>query len=327
MSESSGKALSSVISLVVSLGILAAAGGGFVLLQNLKDPPVQKDKADEAPEVKVDWVRVHKKGFNVEADGLVVPHREIALPAEVAGQIVAKNPNCRAGNFVEKDDILYGVDQADYELEVQRLGNEIEQSDAMIGEVESEITGNYELQLLSNDDVKVKQAELDRQEKLNATNATSDSELDAARSQLIQSKNSQQALLNQENLLRARKTRLEKAKMLVETQLERANLDLDRTTVIAPISGVIVEDLVEQDDYVQKGAVLVRIEDTSKAEIQCKLEMQDLYWIWANQVESGSEASPGKPFQLPRAERVLVKYRLVGLKDQEYTWKGRLDRF
>ena len=64
------------------------------------------------------------------------------------------------------------------------------------------------------------------------------------------------------------------------SNLKKARLDLQRTQVFAPADGVIVSDFVEQDSYVQRGTLLLTLEDTAKAEVKCKLQMEDLYWLW-----------------------------------------------
>jgi RND family efflux transporter MFP subunit len=118
---------------------------------------------------------------------------------------------------------------------------------------------------------------------------------------------------------------LEQAKELTAVQLEKAQLDLKRTTILAPVDGVIVREWVEQDAYVQKGAALVTIEDTSSVEVKCNLRMEELYWLW-NQDESRSVSTvrdPRSDYQIPKTP-VTVVYRLAG---QDFTWSGVLTRF
>ena len=55
--------------------------------------------------------------MTLEADGVVVPFREIELAAEVAGRIVERDERCRAGNFVTQGTLLARIDPQDYQLE------------------------------------------------------------------------------------------------------------------------------------------------------------------------------------------------------------------
>ena len=61
---------------------------------------------------------------------------------------------------------------------------------------------------------------------------------------------------------------------------ERAQLDLDRTIIKSPVAGIVVRDVVELDSFVQLGAEIAVIEDTSQVDVQCNLKMTDLDWIW-----------------------------------------------
>jgi hypothetical protein len=92
------------------------------------------------------------------------------------------------------------------------------------------------------------------------------------------------------------------------------------------MEGVIVTDLVEEDDYVRKGTSLVTIEDTSKVEVRCHLRVDELYWLW-NQMGLGPgearESGPQSGYQIPKAP-VTVVYRLAG---RDYAWQGVLSRY
>ena len=103
--------------------------------------------------------------------------------------------------------------------------------------------------------------------------------------------------------------------------LEKANLDLSRTTIKAPIDGLIVEDKGEQGSFVSKGTPLVTIEDTSAAEVRTSLKMDDLARIWGGRRGDGS-ASTGHgrdAYDTPAS----VVFR-VG--EAAYEWDGVLSR-
>jgi multidrug efflux pump subunit AcrA (membrane-fusion protein) len=136
----------------------------------------------------------------------------------------------------------------------------------------------------------------------------------------------QNALTSQENLaklLESRRARLESARDLVGTQLDKAKLDLARTQIVAPIDGVVVEDLVEVDSFVQRGTPLVKLEDTSAVEVECNLLLEELNWIWKRAAENSQAIPTASGYELPPTP-VTVAFSLEG---QEYTWQGVLARF
>ncbi|MCA9228621.1 MAG: HlyD family efflux transporter periplasmic adaptor subunit, partial [Planctomycetales bacterium] len=115
---------------------------------------------------------------------------------------------------------------------------------------------------------------------------------------------------------------------LAESQLEKARLDVERTTIAAPVDGVIVQESVEAGSFVQRGAQLVTIEDTSRVEVRCSLEMEDLYWIWdqPGAVRPRDSLPSASGYQLPPTP-VSIEYRLSGNDDIVYRWNGTLNRF
>jgi multidrug efflux pump subunit AcrA (membrane-fusion protein) len=121
------------------------------------------------------------------------------------------------------------------------------------------------------------------------------------------------------------------AKTLTQLKKKKAEYDLERTKIKAPVDGVIVLDSVEQGDYVQIGAPLLTIEDTTAVEVKCNLRMDKLYWVWdqnqnqdqavSNNLDRGI-SNFGEDYQIPLT-RATVVYRLEG---EEYTWDGELWR-
>jgi multidrug efflux pump subunit AcrA (membrane-fusion protein) len=155
---------------------------------------------------------------------------------------------------------------------------------------------------------------------------TSEAEIDQARREELAARNALQTLKNQLELWKPRRTRAEQSRELATVQLEKAQLDLSRTKIIASIDGTIVSDPVEIDAFVDKGDLLARINDTSCAEVKCSLKMDELYWLWRQQEGTSSapqDAGLALQYEIPRTP-VTVSYSLGG---NEYRWEGVLSRF
>ena len=134
---------------------------------------------------------------------------------------------------------------------------------------------------------------------------------------------------NRQRLLETSRARLESARDLANSKLNKAKLDLKRTELVAPVDGVVVADMVEADAYVQKGTQLLVLEDTSKTEVKCKLEMEDLFWLWNRRSKAKAPAIPvnvGRAYEIP-ATPVQVIYRLAWRKDIEFVWNGTLSHY
>ena len=307
--------------IVVALGI-----GGFVAMGSRRStkPPVRE--RPPIPLVEVVAAELHDRGLDFDVDGVAVPYRELLLTAKVAGTIDVKDDECKAGRFVKKGTLLLEIDPRDYRLEVERLKRQLKEAEGNIREVDVELANNKQLALLASDELELRRKELDRIIRLFNRNVGTDSEVDTAKRNELAARNSRLTLTNQERLLSAKRDRLEDAKALVQTQLEKAELDLERTRIVAPTDGVIVMDHVESGTYVQPGTTLVTLEDTRAVEVRCNLRMEELDWLWRQQdaLNVRTDMDPVQvDYKFPETD-VTVIYELGG---RRFTWKGKLSRY
>jgi hypothetical protein len=274
---------------------------------------------------------------------MVAPFRDVTLSAEVAGRIATKADQCNEGNFVRQGTLLFTIDPRDYALEVSRLTEQVRQADADLRELEIDRATTDDLVKLAEEQLVLGQNEVDRLEKLIGGGIVTQSDLDLERRSVLSIRNQLLTTRKEQQLLTVRYTRLQSSRALAQLQLDKAQLDLQRTKVVAPMDGVVVSDLVEQDSYEQKGTQLVTIEDTSAVEIQCNLRMDDLYWLWSQRPmepsaydgspqPSGGADSPSAAigsatgFHIPRTP-VTVVFHFAGMEDPRFVWRGVLDRY
>jgi multidrug efflux pump subunit AcrA (membrane-fusion protein) len=312
-----------VIHCTVAILILAA-GVGAMLALGKSEGGKREDSGDGLPEVTTQRVLPYKGPLDIEIDGIVTPFRDIEVAAEVGGQVLVKAAACRAGNFVRQGDLLVAIDPEDYNLEVDRCEKQKLQADAELEELEVEISNVRSLMEFAAAELKLNEKEWDR---VLASNVYSQSERDQAERSVIVSQNAARALENQQATLEAKRSRLNVASELAKVQLQKANLDLSRTEIRAPVDGVIVRDSVEQGSYVQKGSPLFVVEDTSRAEVRCNLQMDELYWLWHQDAPATVTDDPGgAAYQVP-VTPATVSYEMTGLSKVKYTWQGELRRY
>ncbi|MFM7135920.1 MAG: efflux RND transporter periplasmic adaptor subunit [Planctomycetota bacterium] len=300
--------------------ILAA---GFAVFRYLgSQPPPERKQADKPAAAPVRAVEVIREtgGLTIELDGVVVPLREVTLAAEVPGRVLHKSEACKAGRFVTAGTPLFEIDPRDYEFDVARLEREASQAALAIEEAEEEIKQNATAVQLATQQLELAGREVKRLDGLKAGRIVTEAEHDRAIREELSAITTLTNLQGQARVLVKRKHRLEEAKALAETMLDRSKLDLARTKVAAPTDGVIVEDHVEQDSYVAKGMALVTIEDTRQAEVRTSLQMDELARVWrsaglADPLAGGAHEMPDTP--------VTVVFT-VG--DSQYEWDGFLSR-
>ncbi len=285
-----------------------------------KVPKTREDTTDKRPLVVTAEVETVDDGITIVADGVVVPFREIEIAAQVAGRVVEKSEDIRAGSFVAKGTQLLLIDPTDYHLDIERFEHELEQADQAIVENKTENENISRLLELSKKELTLQEKELVRAESLVKTLSVSESEADQARRATLVAETAAAQLENQISLVNQRRLGLEAARDRAKIALKRAEIDLERTKIVAPVDGVIVEAPVEKDSYVTAGKIAVKLEDTTFVEVLCHLRTNDLYWLWQQESE-GDDI--GSVYKIPKAQAKVV-YRLA---DQEYCWDGVLVRY
>lgn len=318
MSDGPTSVVKKVVGWVLPL-VIIGAGVSIFLALGRQPPPARKDlPAAAAVSVRTVAVEPVTEGITVEADGVVVPLREVTLAAEVAGRVRNKAEECNEGNFVRAGSLLFEIDSRDYELDVERLERERAQAALTIEEVDEELVQNAASIELSRRQVDLARREVARLATLKAGKIVTESDHDRAVRDELTAANALTALEGQRRVLMKRRNRLLEAQSLASTMLEKSRLDLERTKITAPVDGVIVEDKVEKGSFVAKGTPLVTVEDTRAAEVRTSLEMADVARIWGSMPEAGAAAGRGA-FDTP----ATVVFRIG---DAAFEWDGVLSR-
>ena len=305
--------------------ILAAGILGYTALASQRQPPESREVEETLPLVETQPVKLHSEGLDLSVDGVVVPFREITLSAEVAGRITSKSPQCRAGKYVTAGTPLLEIDERSYQLAVKRLQDELSQAEHVLQELKVEVSNFDALIQLQQEDVALKQRDLKRVEQLFARNVINESEYDVARATELQSRNTLQSVQNQRRAALASQGRLEDARELAKTRLAEAMLDLEKAKIVAPVDGMIVSETVEAGQFVSVGTTLLKIEDTSAAEVSTSLRMEEMNWIWQQGQSLGmtEERTADRDYQLPHVPATIT-YTLGGMS---YQWTGMLWRY
>lgn len=301
---------------IAPLVILGSGAAVFMALGTQPPPPRKESTAGTALPVRTRPAERVSTGLSIDADGVVVPLREVTLAAEVPGRVRRKTEVCNEGRMVEAGAVLLEIDPRDYELDVERLERELRQAGLAIEEIDEEAAQNAESTGLARRQVDLSRREVARLEGLRAGRIVTESDHDRALRDELTATNTLTTLEGQRRVLAKRRNKLLEAQLLAQTLLEKAKLDLSRTTVRAPVAGIIVEDKVEEGSFVAKGAPLVMIEDTSAAEVRTNLEMADVARIWGGRT---AEAGTTPGFDAP----ATVIFRIG---DAVYEWDGRLSR-
>jgi RND family efflux transporter MFP subunit len=312
------------------IGTVVILAAGYLAMLGLGSAEAESSGIEDSGvlNVQVDTAKVHTEGIDFQVDGVVVPYRRVQTAAEVAGRVTFKSDDCQSGRVVHAGEVLVRINPRDYQLEIDRLNKELAQAKSNLTELDVEIKNSENVIALVKEELQIRKRELDRFSNVADKGVFSEAEIDAARRNELVARNSLQSSQDQMTLQKSRRSRFESGRDLVLTQLEKAALELERCEVQAPIDGLIVSEHVEQDDYLQKGAMIFTIQDTSSVEVQCRLRMNQLHWLWQSEVPNAAQPDNDdggmqQAYGFPETD-VDVSYSVAG---NRYTWKGMLKSY
>ena len=204
-------------------------------------PKSHRGRPNKTANISIKVITLVPQNYQIKLDsfGTVKPRTESALVAQVSGQIIAVSDTFREGGFFNKGDVLVTLDDRDY------------QADLKIAEA-GILTAK---KVLSEEQAKVKQALEDWQRLGNGKKAN--------------------ALVLREPQLAAAKAQL----LSAQAKYERANLSLERTKIVAPYAGRILQKQVDVGQVVSMNSKLAEIFATDHVEIRLPLHNSDLRFI------------------------------------------------
>ena len=225
---------------LISIAILASAvGGAFVMVQT-RAAPTQMER--EIPVLLVDAIEARREPvfFRVNTQGAVTPRTESNLVSEVSGQIVEVASNYVAGGFFREGELLLRIDPRNYQ-------SALKSAQANVARVQTQVAKENALANFALDDWKT----------LRDLNASTGPISDLA----------------------LRKPQLAEAiaeSISAEAALEKAQEDLNRTSIRAPYDGMVQEKRADVGQYVNTGSQLALIFATDYAEIRLPITQREL---------------------------------------------------
>lgn len=239
-----GKTKKRVLHVILVIVLMALGATGMVKLTESKPKIEKRDLNVPAPIVRTQTIHTGPQHVHVLGEGTVSPLKEINLVPQVGGKIIYVSPTLINGGTFHKGDILIRIDPVDYELALTLAKAKVKDSESMVKMTQEEAAAaEEEWYILHEDDGK--------------------------------SRESPPALVVKAPQLAAAKAKLAADR----ANLEKAALDLSRTTLKAPFDGRVSEEHVDVGQYVTPGQSVASLYSTDAAEVVVPLEDRDLQWF------------------------------------------------
>lgn len=245
--------------LMLSVGVIAAGLLITVMMIKFRKAPEKIERDHPGRLVEAVEARVTDERIVVTGTGTVEPLQEIAVIPQVSGKVVSVSPDFISGGYIQKGEILFKIEEADYRIAVINAESQVTQAEFNLASVESQA-----------------RIARDEWEKISGTSGEKPNPL----------------VLFEPQLKNAR-AMLEAAR----AGLEKARLDVERTALRAPFDCRVRSELVDIGQYVRAGTQVGALSGTAVAEIVVPLMVEDLRWLEIPRIEEGRRGSRAVVYQ------------------------------
>ncbi len=215
----------------------------------------------------------------IEAYGTVEPRETLKLIAEVKGKIVDVHPKFKEGNFINKKSILIKIDPRTYKLEVDRRKVQIDQIDVLLDKLQQQVKNLMADLKIAKSDKTLALTDYQRSKELKKNHVIAQTTLDKAEQRYLTSLKYTQELENRLALTGPEEKDLKARRKMAEVLLRQSRLDFEKSLIISPFDGWVLEKSVEIGQYVNGGQYLGRIYKAGAFDIRVRIPIKDLKWL------------------------------------------------
>ncbi|MGD8513200.1 MAG: efflux RND transporter periplasmic adaptor subunit [Deltaproteobacteria bacterium] len=267
-----------LLHITVTIVLVVSGAAGMRALTASKAELEKRRPSAPIPLVRTIGVTVGPHAVSIEGEGTVRPLQEIQLVPEVDGKVVDVSPALVDGGEFSRGDTLLRIDPVDYQLAVTLAQAKVKDAESNLQLAgEEAAAGEEEWRMLYSGNPKAQPEP--------PPLVAKEPQLAAAQAKLAANK----------------------------ADLRKAQLNLERTELIAPFDGRVSQENVDLGQYVSPGQPLATLFSTEAVEVVIPLEDESLFWFHVPGFTDGQ--GPGSP--------ATVRARIGG---RDLSWAGGVVR-
>jgi RND family efflux transporter MFP subunit len=267
--------LRKIVRVILPLLVLVVAVMAAREIISSAPKPERKQAKPQVPVVDVVELQPSNYTFQITSQGVISPRTQSTMIPEVSGRLVEVSDNLRSGGYFKKGEVLARIDDRDYKLALTIVQAELSQAEVALQEE-------------------------------GARGAQARQDWDRIRSDTPPSD------------LVARRPQYEHAKAALaaaEARVAQAQLNHDRTRIVAPYDGRVLEMKADVGQYITPGVVIASVHSLDYGEVRLPLTDKRLAQIELSREGLNYRKSKHAP---------KVEFRL--LDTQDVSWQGRITR-
>lgn len=326
------------INIVLCMLAIVVGGGGYAGLASLRKEPEKREVEAKVFNVEVFEVQRVNLQEIVKGFGSVVAEREVVYSAQVAGEVASVSQRLKVGEAVAgpeffpndpiletgstqtEGDVLLTIDPEVYHERLARADHAVEETLAEMQILSQQEENNSRLLQTATRNYNAAKDDHERMERLAKDGTVTQNQLTLSQ---LEERRYEQAFIevdNQHSLFPTQRQRLQKQLDRLQTEKKLASIDVRRTEVRAPFSGVLTEVHVEKGQYVQPGTPLYRVTQIDAVEIAIPLHPLD----FAKLAKLAELVLAGEQPSVELAENEVASSRRRGGRGESFAFRQKL---
>ncbi|GGO57171.1 Multidrug resistance efflux pump [Roseovarius pacificus] len=288
---------------------LAIGIGVALWLMSGAEPPQRSAHQERSVTARTMTVKTTPLAPVVRGFGTVRAAQSWQAVAEVSGAITFRHPDLETGNVIPAGTRVLEIDPSRYETALQEAQADLNALKAENEQIDIEAANTNNILTIEAERLALATADLNRVRTLTEQGATSQARLDEQERITLQLRRTVQELENNLALVPVQKARLDARIARTEATLDRAERDLNMTSIVTPFNLRVGTVHVERYQFVTSGQSLVAADGIARAEITAHLPIDSFPRLM------GAAANAGVQFDadhLPQVlERISAELKLI----------------
>ncbi|NOQ63740.1 MAG: hypothetical protein GQ582_04445, partial [Methyloprofundus sp.] len=219
-------------------------------------------------------VKAYQVSPKIIGFGTVEPDILLESKSEVSGRISYVHPQLRHGAILPKGTVIIRIEQEDYQLVLQQAKSLVTSNRAHYKEVQLQKNNIKSDRVLAKKKLKLAQVEYSRIESLVKKHLISKSAGDAEQVKVLRLQQEVQTLNNQLKTLPQQINSAKASLAIAESAVQTQKRNLGRTIITLPFNARITQRAIDENQYIQQGALLFIAQTTDKVLVNAQFSLQ-----------------------------------------------------
>lgn len=252
---------------------------GFKVLSSMKRPVARNDSLDSRPLTQTSRINHTEDPVLVRTYAEARAVSRLVIRPELSGQIQFMHTSLRQGGKIQAGETIVQIDSTPWRIALDRAKAQLLKAEATLAQREAESLVLDETLLTEKKTLELLSAETGRYRQMMEQGTVARQEYEQKLNQLQRQEVVVQSTVSRHKVQPGLVQQAKADLMAAKAQMDQADYDLKRTTIIAPFSGIVSRESVEPDLFITAGSDLGELISLATMEFSVPVPSHELPFL------------------------------------------------